>query len=312
MTARGAAVLLLAAVVAAGCSLGDRQKVADRIAAAAGAAERERTMAGSIDVTVEPVRSRRPPPPGPPRILPVQVRALPFESDLAAGTTLVGRVAGGPALVFDGSVVYQRRGSIPANLQGAGSAAATNLLILEGAGDEAGDGAGAGSPRRGRQWVKLDFDRVPRRANDQVAGSLGIDPSDLVRLLRGTLAGSVRVVGADDLSGTSTTHYAINVSRDKAGRELDGRERIRLEKVFRANAVESDSNKAEVWLDADGRARRLVVRLRQRLDSAARADLVVTIDVDRYGMAVTGKAPERREVATVASFGQLVHAATGV
>jgi hypothetical protein len=304
-------LLVVAALVAAGCSLGSRQAMADTVIKAADVAAALKTVTGRLSASVEPVKTKRPPRPGPPRVLPISATGLSLVSDLSTGTTFIGGAGqlGGPTLVFSGSTVFQRRGTVPSNLQVAGSAAATNLIILGAPVVETVPTPGKPTPR---PWVKMDYDRLPRTSQERTAGSLGLDPGKLVRLLRGALAGSLENVGREEIEGAPATHYTMNVSREKATRGLPNRERIRLEKVFAANAVDGDISKAEVWIGDDGRPRRILARLRQRVDSVTQVDLVVTLDISGYGDPVTTEPPKKREVATVTSFGQLVHAATGV
>jgi hypothetical protein len=308
----------LAAPTLAGCSLGSRQAMADRVTRAADGALAAGSLRGTLVLHVQPVKSSRPAPPGAPRVVPIATPPLVVVSDLRGSRTAIGPDPAAPTLLFLGAVVYERRGSLPPNVLALGPAAASNLFVLALAASEGPLIPGAPplpptqpSKVKGRPWLKLDYDALARTSQEKTASTLGIDPGRLVRLLRGALAGSLRLAGTEDVGGVPTSHYTMNVSREKAGRGRSDDERILLQKEFDANAVEGDVSKAEAWVDAEGRLRRVLVRLRQRLDSTTATDLDIAIDVAEVGQPVQIEAPAKRDVATVASLGQLVHAATG-
>src|SRR2546430_386960 len=120
----------LALTLTAGCSLGARQSMADRVIGSVRRAESAGEAKGSLSVRVQVLKSRLPVAPGPPKIVAVAA------SDLAAVLEFrVGRAAVGvpgddlsnAALVFDGSRVFERKDvKVPAAIAGV----AANVLSL--------------------------------------------------------------------------------------------------------------------------------------------------------------------------------------
>jgi hypothetical protein len=68
---------------------------------------------------------------------------------------------------------------------------------------------------------------------------------------------------------------------------------------------------AEVWIGPDGLPHGVVVRFRQSLSSDTKADLVVYLSIDRFGVPLSIPTPTRTQVATMKTLGQLVHTAVG-
>ena len=328
-----AAAAALATLTTVGCALGGRQADANRIINAAKAAERAGTMRGTLDVRIARVRTNKPAPPGAALITELTLAPVPMQADTKAGRAAVGGGAGAAGLVFDGSVVWQHRvGAQPAPPPTAAAdglaALAGRSALLGGAAppDPSGvaargsgppapsnlpglDAAAAAAPLAGksaaRPWVKLDYNRLPRASDEKVAGSLAISPVLLVRMLRGTLAGSVRLA---DTAPDGTRHYRLRFSRDKAERGLDNRMRIEIEKTFIAHAAGSDIAQGEAWVARDGSLVGATIRLRQELSSATKADLSAHLAITERGTPVQIDIPEKRAVSVVPTLGALVRA----
>lgn len=343
---RGAVLLaagLAAAMGAAGCSLGNRQAMADAVVAAGNRALAARTATGQLKIDVALVHTTETTEPGPPRITPTQVPTSPVAMNLAAAQATVGAVAGGtPAIVFDGSRIYQHRAtkSIPSSgaaatnlsVMGAQTSAAAGVLAQLAAAAGAG-GAGAGGAATGatgstgtaaaggaggsatplranqRPWLELDYDQLPKRDSDKTAGSLGVSPNLVVLLLRGALTGSTHRVGTDVIGGSPAVHYKLNLGLNEAEHGLPDKSQVVIAKILRANAITGTVFPAEVWIGSDGLPRRIDVRFRQRLDQLDRADLRLELDLTGWGSPVTIAVPGKEETAVVQNFGQLVHAA---
>ncbi len=166
-----------------------------------------------------------------------------------------------------------------------------------------------------RAWSKLDFSEVGRKAsNDLTQPSIinPINPTYLVRLLAGTLSGSVRQLGSDVIAGRTTRHYRMNVDRTKAFSRLDDDDRQAVDKAFASNNISGEVYKqAEAWIDAQGRPRRIVLRFRQKLDQDNIFVLTYRIDLDKYGVPVSVVRPKADNLAEVSSLNALLSTSVG-
>jgi len=118
--------------------------------------------------------------------------------------------------------------------------------------------------------------------------------------------GSVRVLGMDDVDGVRTTHYRFNIDRDKATQGMPEKYRRAAELVFERSGFKgSVFRNAEVWLDDQGRPRRLVVRIHQQV----RSDLAIVgfrLNMKQFGQPVSIDEPIPDATSTVADYPQLV------
>ena len=332
---------ILAAVVVigvTGCSLGDKQAKADRVIAAVHRTEASGVARADLTVSAAVLPTKKALAPGPPRIASGAAAnvatVIEFKSSRAA-VGIAGDDVAHAAVVFDGTRMFQRTDLKPLPTAtagvaiGIGGGPASNLGLLSAvigpatpppAQPAAGTNASAtptGEPRLHRSakiqrhWTGFDFASLPRNDETRTAGSYAISPAVLVHLASGTLTGSIRVLGPEAVSGVDTTHYRMNVSRDKAFRLLPETARKDLGKIFRANAIGGDVFPAEAWIGADGLLRRFSVRLRQSLSSNDKADLFVFVNLHDFGAAVTIPLPDPKETATVLNLGQLVHSGAG-
>ena len=159
----------------------------------------------------------------------------------------------------------------------------------------------------GKPWVKLDLGALMKQAGlDVDLGSLAQgqsnDPTSGLRLLRG--ADSVTTVGTEQVRGTNTTHYRLQVSLDKAIAEAPPDQKDALTKLASLYTVRTFP--LDVWLDSDGRVRRYVqtidpatIRLPAAL--AARGNpfagpLTLTYEMYDFGAPVDVKIPPADQV----------------
>jgi hypothetical protein len=110
----------------------------------------------------------------------------------------------------------------------------------------------------GKPWVKLDVSALMRQAGMDVdIGSLlqgqSNDPTSGLGMVRG--ADNVVKVGSEQLRGTDTTHYRLDVNIDKAIADAPTPEaRDAMKKL--ANLYTVRRIPVELWLDGEGRVRR--------------------------------------------------------
>lgn len=159
----------------------------------------------------------------------------------------------------------------------------------------------------GRAWVALDLSKVRRVGDELVAvGFPTIGPIVLLDLLRGALAGSVERVGTEKVGGTSTTHYRVNLDREKAFRDLPDDERRTLDRAFGAMGAPGPVYPSEVWLDDEGRPRRMIVRITQRVDRVTAFELAIGLELFDYGTRRSVTVPGSDETARVQGLGELL------
>ncbi|MDQ1396865.1 MAG: hypothetical protein QOG64_2124 [Acidimicrobiaceae bacterium] len=333
------------------CSLGNRQAMADRVIKAARLVETSAAAKATISVRAQVIKSHLPIAPGPPRITNGAAPDLPAVIDFRGGRAAVavpGEDVAGAGILFDGSRVFERRDvkAPPLATGGASSNLAVLLTVAKGAaaalpaGAAVPAGAPAGAPaatpppppaptttttappeaagsklrrapRVQRRWLSFDYGSLPKDDSTKTAGSYAINPIVVTHLAVGTLTGSMKLIGPDTIDGAHTTHYRMNVSRDKAERHLPEKQQKELDKIFRANAIGGGVFPAEAWVDDAGSLRRFTVRLRQSLSRTDRADLDVTLQLAPSATPVEVPVPDAKETAVVQDLGQLVHGASG-
>ena len=176
-------------------------------------------------------------------------------------------------------------------------------------------------PAERRVWARLDFgalpsDEAPPDQSDVSATERlytlanTINPRYLLDLAEGTLAGSVELVGQEDVGGVRTRHYQANVSIEKATTELDLTE-AEVETrhhVFRLVGIGGDVHRAEYWIDDEGRLRRSRFAFEQRLVPRVHNELTVTLEVAQYGEPVEVLAPTKDETVRVDRYGRFIRA----
>jgi hypothetical protein len=166
-----------------------------------------------------------------------------------------------------------------------------------------------------RAWSKLDFSEVGRKASNDLTQPNAINPINptyLVRLLAGTLSGSVKRLGTDVIDGRATRHFRMNVDRTKAFSRVDDDDRQAVDKAFASNNISGEVfKKAEAWIDDKGLPRRIVLRFRQKLDQDNIFVLTYRIDLDKYGVRVSVPTPKADNLAEVSSLNALLSTSVG-
>src|SRR3954464_14448760 len=130
------AVALAGVILAgsAGCSLGDRQAMANRVIEATKRAERAGSARATVSLETKVIKGRVNVVPGPPRIVAAAAPDLNAVLDFRSGRSAVGVKGDDPStatMLFDGTRVFERRGikTDPlATAAGAGGAAASAAL----------------------------------------------------------------------------------------------------------------------------------------------------------------------------------------
>ncbi len=102
-----------------------------------------------------------------------------------------------------------------------------------------------------KPWVALDAKELGIDAR-QLAASQGADPTAGLDILQG-LSANATVVGTETIKGTKTTHYKGTADFAALAKNLPAKQAADAKKLFGTKT----SMPVDVWLDAEGRARRM-------------------------------------------------------
>jgi hypothetical protein len=112
-----------------------------------------------------------------------------------------------------------------------------------------------------KPWLKLNAGNIASSLGISLGGTSPTNPAEALSLL--SAAGSVRKVGAERLRGSETTRYAVSVELDRLGEA--GPAGARSSERAAGKLLETMTGQStlamEVWLDAQGRARRVETTL---------------------------------------------------
>ena len=284
VAAATAAVLLLT-----GCgSIKERLERADRIIdsvdKAVAARSAQMTVSSRVDVRLAPTTGSAP----------AQEETVAAQADLAHDRVayLVVDPAGAPQAVriYSGNTIYARRL----------------------------DEVDAKRPWARLDLTSLDPDDIDNRdvelsdAGRRLQRARGLDnPLLLLKLLRGTLSGSVDEVGREDVRGVPTTHYRLNVDREKAVKDEDEDVQDAYEALFKTLFVTRTVLPGEVWLDDEGLPRRYTLTVKPNLRRRSLADIRFAVEVFDVGQPVRIELPGKGETVEVDGLGGLAQAIGG-
>lgn len=170
-------------------------------------------------------------------------------------------------------------------------------------------------PTDARPWVAVEVDEdiqdllLDPGAMPPSLALLALRPTVLVDALSGALTGSIDKHGTDDVDGTPTTRYTarfdLTQALDKAERHTySQREQDDLAKLFEVLGIKEDAlHEGTVWLDADGRPRRVALAI--RLEPTPQSLILLLVDL-RLTPTTTAAVdvPELSAVTTVPSLFQ--------
>lgn len=173
-----------------------------------------------------------------------------------------------------------------------------------------------------RPWVRLDLTGIdPDEIDNEVdiadavqrlSQVQGVEnPLFLLHLLRGTLSGSVEVVGEEQVGGVETTHYRLNIDREKAVDDDDEDVQDAYETLFKSMFATRTVFPGEVWLDDDGVPRKYSVTLKSKVRRRALADVRLTVEMFDVGNPVEIVLPGKDETSTVEGLGDLTQFVMG-
>lgn len=156
----------------------------------------------------------------------------------------------------------------------------------------------------GKTWIKIDGATAQQSGLSDLVGG-GNDPAQSLEYLRG-VTGDVEEVGTETVRGEQTTRYRATVDLRKAAGAVPEDRR----KAFEASIQQLGTADVpvEVWVDEDGRTRRVVTSIpvsagsTSPAPSAAGDDVKVTVEFFEFGVDVDVQAPPAAEVGDLAEL----------
>ncbi|HVM09653.1 MAG TPA: hypothetical protein VM345_14390 [Acidimicrobiales bacterium] len=291
--------LVLVATLVGGCGLGSKDAQAKRIRASLTAAEAASPVTGSVTFELELDREAAA------ELAPDQRAQL--ETALAASAA-----AGNPTLKAATGIDSSTKRAV-VTFEGTEEPAAvfvdTQLFTKR---------RNARATER-RTWARLDImdpltEERPIDLREMTppqtltAAATTLSPVHIVELIEGTLTGSVKAKGNEAIGEVQVARFDMNISLDKAMKELDfdDEQREARLRLIRLLGSRNDVLPARAWIDDQGRLRRFEVELDQRVTRRRTNHLKVRLDLDTFGAPVAIEPPSNEVTVTYERFGRLV------
>lgn len=162
---------------------------------------------------------------------------------------------------------------------------------------------------RGREWFKLDLDSVGADLGVEGLGNLiqsqSTDPTASLQHLRGA-TGPVEKIGKERIRGTDTTWYGSTVDLRKAADAAPDATASTIRQFIEVFGIRQVP--VEVWVDSEGRARRVLQKLdyskasgKGKFPPGTLPDAVeVSMEFYDFGIPVTVRIPPADQVADLA------------
>jgi hypothetical protein len=150
----------------------------------------------------------------------------------------------------------------------------------------------------GKEWAKIDMSRVLRSRGldtSRVQTPSGSDPDQTLQALKG--AGDVQRMGKEDVRGAATTHYKATIDMRKAAERMAAGDKAKARQGMSALIKSSGGRSTlpiEVWLDGQGRVRRM--KLTQRIQGQ---DASYTMELYDFGTHHAVDAPSDDDTADI-------------
>jgi hypothetical protein len=123
-----------------------------------------------------------------------------------------------------------------------------------------------------KTWISIDVDQLTQQqlgtTLSQLQSSLSSNPADMLGFLRGT-GQDVRELGPATVGGVPTTHYAATIDLDKAVTGQSAQVRSAVHRAM--DEIGTKDIPAQLWVDQQGRLRKLVMTMTIQLPAEASA-----------------------------------------
>jgi hypothetical protein len=126
------------------------------------------------------------------------------------------------------------------------------------------------------------------------------DPTQVLAFLKGA-ADDVEAVGTENVRGTETTHYRATVDLRKA---IEGADGITDPETFERflEQIDDETVDVDVWIDDDGRARRMEYGMAMQLPQGA-VEIESAMDWFDFGTEVDVEPPPADQVTDISDLG---------
>lgn len=160
------------------------------------------------------------------------------------------------------------------------------------------------------RWIRIDFTEEPEVELDVQDRRFAVafpvvTPQLAVELLQGVLTGSIEDEGRDRVLGAATTRYSARMAPDSALREIEDEDRREaVARVLETMGVAAEVLDVQVWLDDEGRPRRVRYEFEQRQDRVNVFRFTYRVDFSAFGVPVEVEMPD--DVVRTDDFQQFV------
>ena len=168
-------------------------------------------------------------------------------------------------------------------------------------------------------WNRLDLSgdvqaadpREPAKAvaSFLAASNAGVSPTWVPAALKGTLTGSVEVVGEERIFNVAVERFKVNISRDEMFERgpLTRREHRALNTALANIAVNDEVIPAEAWIDERGNLRKASLTLTSRPPNGGVFEFTYTIEITTLSRAASEVVrPNEDETVEVDAFDELL------
>jgi len=152
-------------------------------------------------------------------------------------------------------------------------------------------------PQPGKPWIKLDLAALAKASGTQLGGltqGASNDPTQALALLKG-VSSDIQEVGAEQVRGADTTHYKVTLDLRKAANQQSPAAKKQFARVLEQAQVRSVP--ADVWVDGEGRLRKMRYAMKLRPNGATGSVTVRTaMELFDFGTTVTVARPPASQV----------------
>ena len=151
-----------------------------------------------------------------------------------------------------------------------------------------------------RPWIKVDLEAAARSNRTDLVQFTQLaqgDPTQVIELLGGVTK-EVEEVGRERVRGATTTHYRTRLDLSRVAQKTQAEAMPSMQTLLARS--ESSEMLADMWVDEDGRLRRMRYRLELRDESVtsqvSASSMAVTMELFDFGVAVDVTPPAEERV----------------
>jgi hypothetical protein len=153
----------------------------------------------------------------------------------------------------------------------------------------------------GKAWLKMDLETLSKRSGVDVGAltdNTNYDPTQALAYLKAA-ANDVREVGTEQVRGAETTRYKATIDVRKAVEHEPADKGEAMEKLY--EAIGTTSFPADVWIDAEGRMRKMRYVIDFKLGGTT-TKVNTTLELYDFGTPLKVKVPPASDTADLAEL----------